>query len=92
MIRVLLLICSLVLFVLSFYLVKRPKMVLPFLSPKDEDGNRQFLRQFGLIFGFIGLFGIIALIVDAPFFSLIYILSLLIIISVFSLLFAQRID
>lgn len=91
MARVLLFVCSLVLFVISFYLVKRPKTFLLLLSQKEKEENQRFLKQFGLIFCFIGIIGIIALVIDTPFFSLIYILSLLIIVAIFSLLFAQKI-
>ena len=91
MIRLLIFISVALLVVIGLFLLKKSAIFLPLMHNNDSDVNKQFLHQFGIFYLILAAIGLLVGIINLTFFSLFYIFGLLVISSVFSLMFAKKI-
>lgn len=88
MILLLFLILAFILFFLCFFLLKRQTTFLVLINDLPE--HRQLLKNFGFIFGTLGIVAIIVGIVDILTVSIIYLLALLVSSAIFGFLFNRK--
>ncbi|MEI5995055.1 hypothetical protein [Candidatus Enterococcus mansonii] len=90
MIQVLIFLSVILLLVIGLFLIKKRTIFLPLMHSGDPDNNQQFLQQFGVFYLILATIGLLVGIVNLKFFSLFYIFSLLVISTIFSILFAKK--
>lgn len=88
MIQVLIGFVALLLFVVGFYLVKKQEVFLVLIP--DEEENKSFLSQFGSIYLFLGVAGLVVAILNDRIYALLFLIALLSVAAVFSILFSQK--
>ncbi|MBM7712722.1 hypothetical protein [Enterococcus xiangfangensis] len=90
MIRILLFLLALILLICSYYLIKKPQGLLVLFSKETQTESRSFLRQFGYLYGLLGIIGIGIGILDQRTYSMLYLILLLVAAAVFALLMGAK--
>ncbi|KAF1299108.1 hypothetical protein BAU15_00230 [Enterococcus sp. JM4C] len=88
MIQFLIGLVSLLLLVVGYYLLRKQAVFLSLISNDEE--NKAFLSQFGSIYLFFAVLGIIVAIANDKFYAIIFLIALLCIAAVFGILFSQK--
>ncbi|MGF2941354.1 hypothetical protein [Enterococcus xiangfangensis] len=90
MIRILLFLLALILLICSYYLIKKPQGLLVLFSKETQTESRSFLRQFGYLYGLLGIIGVVIGILDQRTYSMLYLILLLVAAAVFALLMGAK--
>ncbi|MGX7205674.1 hypothetical protein [Enterococcus pingfangensis] len=90
MIRILLFLLALILLTCSYYLIKKPQGLLVLFSKQTQTESRIFLRQFGYLYGLLGILGIVVAIFNQRTYSMLYLILLLVAAAVFALLMGAK--
>ncbi|MEG2643916.1 hypothetical protein ACQKTA_09930 [Enterococcus sp. 22-H-5-01] len=90
MIRILLFVLALIVLFCSYYLIKKPAGFLVLFSQEDQEDALSFLRQFGYLYAFLGIIGLVIGVIDHRAYSMIYLVALLVIAAVFALMMGAK--
>lgn len=90
MITILVLLFSLLLFFVGYFLLQRQAVFFA-LIPENQD-NRDFLRTFGLLYVLGGLAGLVCIYLNKEGLTLAFLVILLLIAALFSMLFSTKMN
>ncbi|KAF1303417.1 MULTISPECIES: hypothetical protein [Enterococcus] len=88
MITGLVLVVSLVLFAVSYFLLKKQEVFFALIEEKEE--NQSFFQSFGLAYGFLGLLGVFIAFFNHTFVTLMFLLVMLLLAAVFGIALAKK--
>lgn len=88
MIRLLMVAMAILLLICSYYLIQKSDGLLLLLAKKE--GNKRFLRHYGLLYAALGIIGFFIAIIDHSTPSMIYLIVVILFAAVFSIQLAQK--
>lgn len=88
MITILVFLFSLVLLFIGYLMMAKQRVFFSLIE--DTSDNRNFLRRYGMSYGFAGLLGFVMLWIDHKWLTLTYLLCVVVIAGSFSFFFADR--